>query len=105
MENLAGRTRATPETIARLEQSVYGKADRTWSRTWSWAKFALQILDEELLLAPNDFLRILSELPRDLEATYARFLRNIQPRHVRLAVELVHIIVGSLRPLTVDEVS
>lgn len=52
----------------------------------------------------NDFLWILSELPRDLEATYTRFLRNIQPQHVRLAVELVHIIVGSLRPLTVDEV-
>lgn len=101
MESLAGRTRATPDSIARLEQSVYGKADRTWL----WAKFALQILDEELLLAPNDFLRILSELPRDLEATYARFLRNLQPRHVRLAVELAHIIVGSLRPLTVDEVS
>lgn len=101
MESLAGRTQATPDSIARLEQSVYGKADRTWL----WAKFALQILDEELLLAPNDFLRILSELPRDLEATYARFLRNLQPRHVQLAVELIHIIVGSLRPLTVDEVS
>ena len=101
MESLAGRTRATPDTITLLEQSVYGKADRTWL----WAKFALQILDDELLLAPNDFLRILSELPRDLEATYARFLRNLQPRHVRLAVELVHIIVASFRPLSVDEVS
>ena len=101
MESLAGRTRATPDTITLLEQSVYGKADRTWL----WAQFALQILDDELLLAPNDFLRILSELPRDLEATYARFLRNLQPRHVRLAVELVHIIIGSFRPLSVDEIS
>ena len=101
MEILAGRTRATPDTITLLEQLVYGKADRTWL----WAQFALQILDDELLLAPNDFLRILSELPQDLEATYARFLRNLQPRHVRLAVELVHIIVGSFRPLNVDEVS
>ena len=101
MESLAGRTRATPETITLLEQSVYGKADRTWL----WAKFALQILDDELLLTPNDLERILSELPPDLEATYARFLRKLPSRHVRLAVELVHIIVGSFRPLSVDEIS
>ena len=101
IESLAGKTRVTPDTITLLEQSVYEKADRTWL----WAKFVLQILDDELLLAPNDFLRILSDLPRDLEATYARFLRNLPPRHVHLAVSLVHIIVGSFRPLSVDEVS
>ena len=101
IESLAGRTRATPDTIALLEQLVYGKADRTWL----WAKFALQVLDDEPLLTPTDFVRILSELPQDLEAIYARFLRNLHPRHVRLAVELVHFIVGSFRPLSVDEVS
>lgn len=101
VESIARRTRATPDTITLLEQSLYGKADRTFL----WAKFALEILDDELLLAPDDFLRILSELPRDLEATYARFLRKLQPRHVQLAVKLVHIIVGSFRPLSVDEVS
>lgn len=101
VESIAGRTRATPDTITLLKQSLYGNADRTFL----WAKFALQILDDELLLAPDDILRILSELPRDLKATYARFLRKIPPQHAPVAENLVHIIIGSFRPLSVDEIS
>lgn len=101
VEEIAAGTRATPDTITLLEQSLYGNADRTFL----WAKYALKILHEELLLAPDDFLRILSELPQDLEATYARFLRKLSSRHESLAVKLVHMIVGSYRPLSLDEVS
>lgn len=101
VQSIARRTRAAPDTITLLEQSLYGNADRTFL----WAKFALQLLDDELLLAPDDFLRILSELPQDLEATYARFLRKLPPQHAPLAERLVHIIIGSIRPLSVDEIS
>ena len=75
MESLAERTRARSDAITLLEHSVYEKADRTWLR----AKYTLQILDNELFLALSDFLQILSELPRDLEASCARFPCNFHP--------------------------
>ena len=101
VERIARRTNAKQETIKTLERSLSENADRTFL----WAKFALDILDEELLSAPEDFHRILEELPRDLEATYERFLSKVPAGRQEFATNLLRLIIAAFRPLTLDEVS
>ena len=101
VERIARRTNAKQETIRMLEKSLNDNADRTFL----WAKFALDILDEELLTAPGDFQRILADLPRDLGATYERFLSKVRPGQEGFATNLLRIIIASFRPLNLDEIS
>ena len=101
VERIARRTNAKQETIKMLEKSLNDNADRTFL----WAKFALDILDEELLTAPGDFQRILDDLPRDLEATYERFLSKVRPGQESFATNLLRVIIASFRPLSLDEIS
>lgn len=101
VERIARRTNAKQETIKMLERSLNENADRSFL----WAKFALDILDEELLTAPEDFQRVLADLPRDLEATYERFLSKVRPGQEVFATNLLRIIIASFRPLSLNEVS
>ena len=101
VERIARRTNAKQETIKILERSLNENADRTFL----WAKFALDMLDEELLTAPRDFQRVLAALPRDLEATYERFLSKVRPGQEDFAINLLHMIIASVRPLNLDEIS
>ena len=101
VERIARRTNAKQETIKVLEKSLNENADRTFL----WAKFALDILDEQLLTAPGDFHRVLAELPRDLETTYERFLSKVLPGQEGFAKKVLGLVIASYRPLTLDEIS
>jgi hypothetical protein len=101
VQEIAKRTKAKQDTVALLEKSLNENADRTFL----WAKFALDLLDEDLRTAPGDFQRILAELPQDLQATYERFLRRIQPGKEGFAIKLLRLMIGSYRPLSLDEVN
>ena len=90
---------AKPDTIAKWQNSLTETADRTFL----WTKFILDILDEELLSSPGAFDRILLEIPRDLEATYARYLQKIVPRKEAFAMGLLRLVIASYIPLSVDE--
>lgn len=98
---IAARIGAKQDTIALMERSLTKNADRTFL----WVKFALDILDDELLSSPGDFRRILTELPQDLEATYERYLRKIPYGQEEFAVKIFRLIIGSFRPLRLDEVN
>ena len=101
VQEIAKRTKAKQDTVALLEKSLNENADRTFL----WAKFALDLLDEDLRTAPGDFQRILAELPQDLQTTYERFLRRIKPGKEGFAIKLLRLIIGSYRPLSLDEVN
>lgn len=83
-----------------LEQYLYAKADQTFL----WVTIVLQHLERSLLASEKDFKRIVNEIPRDLGTLYERFLESIPTEHQQLAVKLLHIITGSSRPLTLDEI-
>ena len=92
---------AKQDTIDRWERSLTETADRTFF----WTKFILDILDEELLTSPGDFDRILRDIPRDLKATYARFLQRIVPDRQDVAITLLRLVIASSRPLSVNEIN
>lgn len=95
------KTSAKQKTVDALERSLNETADRTFL----WATFALEILDKELLTAPNDHVRILENLPRNLEAVYEHYLRGIEPQSEWFSIKLLQVIIASHRPLTLSEVN
>lgn len=89
------------DEIALLESHLNEKA----GRTFLWAKFALDILDEELDSSPGSFHQILADLPPDLEATYERFLRKVHLGKEDFAANLLCLIIATFRPLSLDEIN
>ncbi|KAF7953257.1 hypothetical protein EAE96_006469 [Botrytis aclada] len=55
------------------------------------------------LASQNDFQRIISKLPKGLTATYERFLLSIDSEYQNVANKLLHLIVGSMRSLSLEE--
>jgi hypothetical protein len=78
---------------------LYSKADRTFL----WVTLVLQLLEKSFLASQKDFKRIIDGLPKTLEATYERFLYGISSEYQLIATRLLHFIVGSSRPLTLEE--
>jgi len=100
VEEIVRRSHCGPSIRTFLEQCLYAKADQTFL----WVTVVLQHLERSLLASEKDFKRIVNELPRDLETLYERFLESIPIEHQQLAIKLLHIIAGSSRPLTLDEI-
>ena len=63
----------------------------------------LHLLEKSFLASQKDFRRIIDELPRTLTATYERFLHEISIEYQPLATRLLHFLIGSSRPLTLEE--
>ncbi|KAG4421365.1 hypothetical protein IFR04_005548 [Cadophora malorum] len=96
---IVDRTRCKPEARIYLEKALYAKADRTFL----WVTLVLHLLEKSFLATQKDFEHIVDELPQDLTATYERFLQAIPKKDQEYASKLLHFIVGSSRPLTLEE--
>jgi ankyrin repeat protein len=99
IEGIVQRTRCKPDVRAYLEYALYSRADRTFL----WVTLVLHLLEGELMASQTNFKRIIDELPQTLTATYERFLHGISTEYQRHASRLLHLIVGSVRPLTLEE--
>ncbi|OAF56656.2 hypothetical protein VC83_07280 [Pseudogymnoascus destructans] len=99
VDGIAKRTQCKPAARAYLENALYSKADRTFL----WVMLVLHLLERSLLASQRDFMRIIDELPNNLTTTYERFLQGISTEYQTLATRLLHFLVGSSRPLTLDE--
>lgn len=96
---IVDRTHCKPEARIYLENALYSKADRTFL----WVTLVLHLLEKSCLASQKDFERIVDELPQDLTATYERFLQGIPPKDQEYASRMLYFIVGSSRPLTLEE--
>ncbi|CZS88147.1 uncharacterized protein RCO7_01113 [Rhynchosporium graminicola] len=99
ISGIVSRTHCKPEARVYLEKALYSKADRTFL----WVTLVLHLLEKSYLATQKDFERIVDELPQDLTATYERFLQRIPSKDQQYASKLLHFIVASSRPLTLDE--
>lgn len=100
VDGIVQRTRCSPEVREYLENALYSKADRTFL----WVTLVLYILEESLFASQKDFKLIIDELPKTLTETYERYLQGIPLKYQPLAKKLLHLIVGSSRPLTLQEI-
>lgn len=99
-EGIARRMKFNPEKRKNLEQALYSKA----GQTFLWVTLVLYLLEKSMLAAPKDIQRIVNEIPRGLAANYERFLQDISAEYQERASKLLHFLVGSPRPLTLEEI-
>lgn len=99
VEGIFQRIRCKPEVREYLENALYSKADCTFL----WVTLVLHHLEKSFLASQKDFKRIINELPKTLLATYEKFLRDISMQYQPLATKLLHFLIASSRPLTLDE--
>ena len=98
---LANRIQADQETIKLLEEYLNTTADQNFL----WVSVILDFLDNFLLTSPRDIQRVLKKLPRNFDKFYEQFLQGLKPQTREPAFRLLGILIGSRRPLTIDEVN
>ena len=99
VEGIVRRTKCGPDVRVYIENALYSRADRTFL----WVHLVLKILELELGASKTKFKLIVDQLPKTLAETYERFLYGISAEHQDHARQLLHLVVGSLRPLTLEE--
>lgn len=99
IDGIVRRTRCKHDVRIYLENALYSKADRTFL----WVTLVLHLLEKSFLATQKDFKRIIDSLPRTLTETYEHFLHGIPLDSQPLARTLLHFLVGSSRPLTLEE--
>ena len=99
VEGIVRRTRCGPDIRAYIANALYSRADRTFL----WVHLVLAILEVELRASQARFKLIVDQLPKTLAETYERFLYGISTEHQQHARQLLHLVVRSLRPLSLEE--
>lgn len=99
VEGIVQRFQCSPNVRTYLEDALYSKADRTFL----WVTLVLHLLEKSIFASQNDYRLIIDRLPKTLTATYERFLHGISSEYQLVATRLLHFLVGSSRPLTLEE--
>lgn len=84
-----------------LVQTITLKADHTFL----WIHFVLLSIEKSLLTSKSELQKILARTPKDLEQMYLRYLSTIPSQHHENASLLLRILLGSCRPLSLDEMN
>jgi hypothetical protein len=88
-----------PSRIVSLEDDLITKADRTFL----WVSLILEMLEESIGRSEEDFMEILSNLPRSLDVVYEKTLaRSPDPK---TATTILQIITVAVRPLSLTEMN
>jgi ankyrin repeat protein len=98
---IATKFRCSDEMKGYLEQILYSKSDQTFL----WLDMVLQCLEDSLLASKKDFERIINTFPRNLEATYGRFLDRIPSGSRDHAMKILRLLVGKSRHLSLTEMN
>lgn len=88
------------QTKQYLEQALNSKSDKTFL----WVALVLQHIRETPNLSMNELQRIVDDLPEKLEEMYERFILRIPTKYQPDAIRLLKLIMGSRRPLTLNEI-
>lgn len=90
-----------PDLREYLMEALQSRADQTFL----WIHLVLAALESSLVASKESFATILSNTPASLQLTYRNFLTAIPEDHESVAARLLGLILGSIRPLTLDEIN
>ncbi|KAH9877542.1 hypothetical protein IAQ61_002909 [Plenodomus lingam] len=96
---ISNKFHCNDDTKNYLEQLLYSKSDQSFL----WLNMVLRSLEGSSKASKSDFERIINTFPENLEATYSRFLREIPPNNQEDARKILQLLIGSSRPLTLEE--
>lgn len=101
VEQIVQKFNCPPEVEESLKQGLYSKADQTFL----WVSIVLKYLEESLSASKTGIQKIITEVPRDLQAIYQNFLTTIPSENQGDAIKLLHLLIGSSRYLTSAEIN
>jgi len=101
VDEISQRRNLSEERTVFLQETLYSRA----GQTFLWIHMVLASLENSLFASKKDFQDIISRIPPDLEATYMRFLSSIPLEYHGPASKLLQLILGSVRPLSLDEIN
>lgn len=101
VDEISQRRQFSNEVREYLYQSMTQRADRTFL----WIHIVLVTLEKSPLTARRDLERIINSIPGDLAATYTQYLASIMPDHQQTAVHFLKLLIGSYRPLHLEELN
>ena len=84
-----------------LRESLVSQA----GETFLWVHMVLAWLEGELLRSKNILRNLFTRIPPDLETTYLGFLTSIPLDHQSVALKFLLLILGSSRPLSLEELN
>ncbi|KAB5580049.1 hypothetical protein GE09DRAFT_904211, partial [Coniochaeta sp. 2T2.1] len=82
-----------------LRERLYSNS----GQTFLWVTMVLTMLEKNLEVTVKDFRNIVKAIPHDLQETYEEFIHQIPSDHQTTASKLLKLVLGSSRPLTLDE--
>ncbi|KAK7976295.1 hypothetical protein PG989_014758 [Apiospora arundinis] len=101
MSEISEVHKLSPETKQYLQDALLAKADRTFL----WVHMVLSSFENLIPISPKDFRRLIDEIPADLQATYRGLLNSIPKESQAIASKLLSLVLGSSRPLDIDEIN
>lgn len=84
-----------------LYQSMTLKADKTFL----WIHMVLSSVEKSVLTAKSDLAEIIISIPKDLAATYQRYLASVSVDYQPTALRFLKLLLGSCRPLYLSELN
>lgn len=100
MSEISQDHKLSPETKQYLQEYLLAKADRTFL----WVHMVLSSFDNLIPISTKDFQKKVDEIPADLQATYRGLLDKIEGKDRDAASKLLKLVLGSSRPLSLDEI-
>jgi ankyrin repeat domain-containing protein 50 len=97
--HIASKAGFSDETRAELEDLLHIKADRSFL----WLNLILQRLEDTPSTSRKDFKRIIHGFPHKLEETYEKFIHGIPHDNRNDGREILCLLIGSSRHLTLEE--
>ena len=86
-----------------VEESLQRTLLSRSGHTFLWIHMALVSLENSPLTSRQDLEDAISRIPAELETTYMSFLSVIAPNYEDLAARMLKLILGSSKPLSLDE--
>jgi len=101
VHEMSQRRNFPPEVQEFLQRTLYSQS----GQTFLWIHMVLVSLEKSPLSSKKDLQDIIARLPTGLETTYLGFLSAIPLGYEDMASKLLKLILGSSRPLSLDEIN
>lgn len=99
--HIAHKAGFSDDTRTEIEELLYFKAEKSFL----WLNIILRSLEETPSTSKKDFKQIIHNFPQKLEATYESFLHRIPQKSRDDGRDILRLLVGSSRHLTLEEVN
>ncbi|EAQ91929.1 hypothetical protein CHGG_00164 [Chaetomium globosum CBS 148.51] len=101
LDEISEQLQFDPKLRQSLQELLYSKS----GQTFLWVHMVLTALETVPRMSTNYLKVFVQQIPSDLEMTYVLLVSRIHETHLEAASKLLKLILGSSRPLHLDEIN